>query len=278
MSAVRSNDASHGLDHVLDQLKASHSGPKLKELQTFATLLLQRMPQEELAEHPGHTWAGLASSLLRFFRERPSGAAKVRVYNPSLDEHGWDSTHTVVEIVNDDMPFLVDTVSMAIGTDGTLIHLIAHPVLKVQRDPGGHILSFGADDEGHAESVMHFQVDRQTEPERLESLRERIESALADVRACVRDFDGMHHRMLAIAESLADAKPPHDGETVIEAADFLRWAADNHFTFLGYRAYETSMADGQTVLRAVQGSGLGILKGDESQLPTRPLRANCRTS
>ncbi len=271
MSAVRNSDAGHGLAHVLDSLKSLVSGPKLKEAQSFAARLFEHLPEDEYGERSATVWAGLTLDLLRFFRERPAHAAKVRVYNPSQDDDGWESTHTVIQIVNDDMPFLVDTVSLAITQDNTLTHLIMHPVIRVQRDPGGHILAFGNEEGERSESIMHVEVDRQTEPGRLEALCERIERVLADVRSCVRDFDAMHHRVLALAEGLGARELLHDREHVDECGDFLRWIADDHFTFLGYRAYETAQSDGTNVLRAVPGSGLGLLRGDESQLPVRPL-------
>ncbi|MCB1600567.1 MAG: NAD-glutamate dehydrogenase [Xanthomonadales bacterium] len=271
MSAVRTADAGQTLAHVLEALKSLVSGPKLKEATAFATRLFEHLPQDEFDERKAGEWAGLTLDLLRYFRHRPAHSAKVRVYNPTQDENGWESTHTAIQIVNDDMPFLVDTVSMAIAQDHTLTHLIMHPVFKVQRDPGGHILGFGAEDGEQSESIMHVEVDRQTEPGRIEALCERIERALADVRACVRDFTAMHHRALALAEGLSARELLHDPEYVAECADYLRWVADNHFTLLGYRAYETAQVDGTNVLRAVPGSGLGLLRGDESQLPVRPL-------
>lgn len=271
MNAVRTADAGPSLAHVLEALKSVASGPKLKEAQSFAVRLFEHLPQDEFNERKPEAWASLTLDLLRYFRQRPAQSAKVRVYNPSIDEDGWESTHTVIQIVNDDMPFLVDTVSMAIAQDHTLTYLIMHPVFKVQRDPGGHILAFGAEDGVHSESIMHVEVDRQTEPGRIEELCGRIERALADVRACVRDFDAMHHRTLDLAEGLSTRELLHDADYVIECADFLRWVADNHFTLLGYRAYETTLVDGANMLRAVAGSGLGLLRGDESQLPMRPL-------
>ncbi len=269
MSAVRTPAAGLGLAHVLDALNASLPAPKAREASAFARLLFDHLPEEEFGDRSSAAWANLVQDLLRYFRERAGHAVKVRVFNPTLEDHGWECTHTVIQIVNDDMPFLVDTVAMAVGQDNTLTHLILHPVFRVQRDPGGHVLNFGG--EGAVESLMHVEVDRQTEPARLETLRQRIESALGDVRACVRDFDVMHHRILELAETLPTRGLPHDPELVNECSDFLRWTADNHFTFLGHRSYETAMVGGQAVLRAVPGSGLGLLRADESQLPLRPI-------
>ena len=145
MSAAHNADASPALAQVQDSLKSLVSGPKLKEASAFAARLFEFLPEDEYADRTAAVWAALTLDLLRFFRERPAHAAKVRVYNPTQEDDGWEGTHTVIQIVNDDMPFLVDTVSLAIAQDNTLTHLIMHPVMRVTRDPGGHILAFGID-------------------------------------------------------------------------------------------------------------------------------------
>src|SRR3712207_5103793 len=111
--------------------------------------------------------------------------AKLRVYNPRFEEHGWQSTHTVVEIVNDDMPFLVDSTRMEINRQGYAIHLMIHPIMEVKRDEAGNLIEIlppdSADEDAISESVLHVEVDRQTEPGVLEELRGGIERVFADV-------------------------------------------------------------------------------------------------
>ncbi len=214
----------------------------------------------------------MAVSLLKFWRERKNAELKVRVYNPNLDEHGWESTRTVVEVVNDDMPFLVDSAAIAVQNCGLISHLIIHPVLSVQRDAGGHLLSFAeAGKAGNKnESLMHFQLDRVTEADALEALRVAVSHSLNDVRACVADFAAMRGKALAIAAELPSRKTPHDASDVAEAAEFLNWIAADHFTMLGYREYTAANDGGREVLKAVAGSGLGMLRADESKLSARP--------
>ena len=108
---------------------------------------------------------------------RDSGArrAKVRVYNPQFDNRGWQSTHTVIEIVTDDMPFLVDSARMAINREGYAIHLMLHPIMKVRRDDAGmlvEVLEPDSDDEEGVlhESIIRLEIDRQTEPGVLKAL------------------------------------------------------------------------------------------------------------
>ena len=76
-------------------------------------------------------------------RKREPGKARVRVFNPTIEEHGWQSTHTIIEIVNDDMPFLVDSVTMEVNRHGLTLHLIIHPLILVNRDADGHVAGPG---------------------------------------------------------------------------------------------------------------------------------------
>ena len=262
----------HPLDAILHLLQDSVAAPKLAEAEVFTKALLARTPAEELAEKPSTSWAGMAISLLKYWRERKSTEIKVRVYNPNLEEHGWESTRTVVEVINDDMPFLVDSTSIAVQNCGLISHLIVHPVLSVQRDAGGHLLSFAAAGAGLGknESIMHFQLERVTEADALESLRVAVVNCLNDVRACVNDFQAMRGKALAIAAELPTRHSPHAPSVVAEAAEFLSWLAADHFTMLGYREYAAANEGGLEVLKAVPGSGLGMLRADESKLSARP--------
>src|SRR5439155_8716078 len=103
---------------------------------------------------------GAAMAHWQFARKFSSGSARVRVYNPSLEEHGWYSDHTVVEIVNDDMPFLVDSVTMEVNRLGLALHAAMHPVFRVWREAGGQIATVRAASE---------QGDGEADGSRLES-------------------------------------------------------------------------------------------------------------
>src|SRR4029434_5148912 len=125
-----------------------------------------------------------------FARVFAGGAPKLRVYNPRLEEHGWQSTHTVIEIVNDDMPFLVDSITMEVNRQGLTQHLIIHPVLKIRRDAAHRIAGVAherSEPDGRFESLIHVEVDRVTDAERLQALHEGLLRILSDVRCAVTD-------------------------------------------------------------------------------------------
>jgi len=178
----------------------------------------------------------------------------------------------VVEMVNDDMPFLVDSVVLALSRLDIGVHLIIHPVVRLKRDQGGHFLDMADETVSKrfgAESLIHIRIDRQTSPDALARIERRIRSALADVRVAVNDWTEMTRKALEIADELAESKSGLDADELAEARDFFKWLADRHFTFLGYREYLILQSDDGRVLAPVDESGLGLMRDSHRQSPSR---------
>jgi glutamate dehydrogenase len=258
------------IDSILDWLSSHVPSEQLSDAQTFTGLYLSRVPEDELASRDAAQWGELALAALEFARERNRGVAKIRVIAPA----GGVYRRTVVEVVTDDMPFLVDSVGIAIAGAGLDIHWVIHPVMRIARDASGCLtaLDVAADAHGAAEALIHFEVDRVVDPAVLDRLEQAIASALDDVRASVADWPAMRQRMLDLADDLGRRKTSIDAASVSEAQDFLSWVTDDNFTYLGYRKYRVVESDGDEVLQAVEDSGLGILRAAERSLALRSLR------
>jgi glutamate dehydrogenase len=268
MNAIRATSDSQVPPAVFEELKNSgFATGRLDEAQFFIGAFFARMAHSDMDLHTPAEWASLIAGLLDFLKQREPGRAKVRVSSPERGHAG----RSVLEVVTDDMPFLVDTVSMIVS-DQLQIHAVIHPVVKAVRDAKGQLQRLG-DDAGAPESVMHFEIDRVADEAAQAALKTRVESALEDVRAAVADWSAMRDKALAIAADLPQRKLRLDERSVGEASDFLRWLADDNFTFLGYREYEVTEADGEEVLRAIGDSGLGILRGSERSVAPRSLRS-----
>ncbi|MBA2078022.1 NAD-glutamate dehydrogenase domain-containing protein [Rhodanobacter sp. PCA2] len=267
MNAIRAAHEVPLQSAVLEALKqAGFPTQRLDEAQFFIGAFFARVTEGDRGLHTPEQWAALVGGLLDFMQQRAPGAAAVRVLNPETGHagHGW------LQIVTDDMPFLIDTVSMAVA--GRLqIHAVIHPVLTVQRDAGGKLLALGGD-AGAAESIMHFEVDRVADAAEQAQLVAWVEAALDDVRAAVGDWAAMRDKALAIADDMSQRKPVLDEASAREAGDFLRWVAADNFTFFGYREYEVVDAAGDSVLRAIDNSGLGILRKNEQSMAPRSLK------
>ena len=276
------------IDTVCSRVRERVDGADAERVERFVRLYYGWVPAEDLAGRDPLDIYGAALAQWNLMHKRAPGEAKVRVYNPDFEQHGWQSTHTVVEIVTDDMPFLVDSVSMELSRQAYGIHLVVHPVIGVRRDEQGEVVEIGPPgtdgSAGHAESIMRFEIDRQSEAAELEAIREGVLRVIADVRAAVEDWPAMRERAREIIAELRAGGLPGDPGDIEEAAALLEWADGGHFTFLGYREYGLVEEGGEDRLRALQDSGLGVLRQRArkpvsksfAKLPPR-VRANARS-
>ncbi|MDT0484938.1 NAD-glutamate dehydrogenase [Streptomyces doebereineriae] len=211
---------------------------------------------------------GAALSHFRLGETRPQGTANVRVHTPTVEENGWTCTHTVVEVVTDDMPFLVDSVTNELTRQGRGIHVVIHPQVVVRRDLTGKLIEVltlppvgDLPHDAHTESWIHVEIDRETDRGDLKQITADLLRVLSDVREAVEDWEKMRDAALRMADELPAEPVATDlrDMEIDEARELLRWLAANHFTFLGYREYQLRADDS---LAAVPGTGLGILRSD----------------
>jgi glutamate dehydrogenase len=232
------------------------------------------VPAKDLTDRDQADLCGAVVAHWRTAHRRERGEAKVNVYNPERERDGWTSPYTVVEVVSDDMPFIVDSVTMELARQGCNIELMIHPVMRVVRDAEGElteVLEPGGVAFGFlTESVIHVEVAHEPDPERLSVLRAGVELVLEEVRAAVEDWAEMRAKTTALATELRRQAPPSEPHELAETQAFLAWLADEHFTFLGYREYVLSPGEDSAELSVVEGSGLGILRG-ASRAPSQTL-------
>ena len=217
--------------------------------------------EEDLAAREPRELAKAALAHLHFAMRRPSGRPLVRVYNPTLAEDGFECAHTLVLTIADDMPFLVDSLSMAFSRAHLAVHLIVHPVLQVRRDRAGRLVHLGADGPHatQAESWQLYEIDRVNDPQQLLALQQALETTLADVRIVVRDWMPMRKRMREVIAELATDPPALPPGEVAEAGHLLDWMEGGHFVLLGYRYYRLERGRSEDRLIPDRASGLGIL-------------------
>src|SRR6266404_5067882 len=214
-----------GLDEVLRLIRAKVAPDMRSLLERFVQRYFSQLDPEDLAERQPADLYGAALSHWNFARKRDPGSARLRVSNPSLEEHGWQSTHTIIEIVNDDMPFLVDSVTMEVNRHGLTLHLIIHPLILVNRDPDGTLQGLGTEGgpKSQRESFIHVEVDRITDSAQLEALAADMTRVLGDVRLAVADWKGMLDKVLSVVAEIEKRPPPIPPEELEEGRAFLRW-------------------------------------------------------
>ncbi|MCX2949602.1 NAD-glutamate dehydrogenase [Lentzea sp. NEAU-D7] len=261
-------------EQVRDELieRAAANAPELADL---IRLFYRHVPAEEVNDDDPVDLVGAVRSNYQLAESRVPGRAAVRILNPTRATDGWQCPVTVVQVVTDDMPYLVDSVASELTRGGVQVQRVVHPIVVVRRDPvtGERIEVLPTADpadppaDALAESWMNIEVDLITDPDRARELETRLLSVLTDVREVVEDTD----RMAATALQLAEELEKESSEATEDGSKLLRWLADGHFTFMGYRQYELVQEDGEPALRAVLASGLGVLRQDS--LAARSLTA-----
>ncbi len=252
------------VDRLVAEARRRVSSDEAGSVEHFVRRYFAHVAPDDVIYTSADTLLGGALSLWELGAERIPGKPIIRLFNPTLAKNGWGLEHTVIEIVNDDMPFLVDSVSAEIHLRERKIHLLLHPVIRAIRDAGGKRVeitdTLHAPPDAVVESYMHVEIDQETEPEELESIRASIESILRAVRLAVQDWRAMRGRLKEDTDELETARLPMPAEEVMEAKAFLRWLDDGNFIFLGHRRYAFNTRDGQDYLEPVTETGLGILR------------------
>jgi len=232
--------------------------------QNFIRQYYRGVGEEDLSLYDNAVLAGAALGQMRFAATRKSGRAAVRVFNTDEQRDGWSSNHSIVEIVANDMPFLVDSLGLILTRAGLTIHLMVHPIIGVRRDATGRLLEI-EEDGAHggkfvAESWQHIEIDRINDPAQLKELERKILRVIEDVRLAVTDWPAMRQRAQEVAQDIGSRPPPAAASEAREVSALLDWMQANHFTFLGYREYRLKRGRSEDVLEALPGSGLGILR------------------
>ncbi|QZA79855.1 NAD-glutamate dehydrogenase [Deefgea piscis] len=246
----------------------------LQALQTWATehvsgdiaTALQQyyanVPEDDLQSRATEDLAGALLAHWRMAAPRQPQQRLIRVYNPNLSEHGWQCPHTVIEIVQDDMPFLVDSVGIVLARLKYTAHSVIHPVFKVLRDAEGRITQL--DPKGRAESWMHFEINRISDAANMAHIEQEINQALDSIATSVADWPAMTDRVMTALEQLRSDPPPLPRSVVTETIAYLEWLLSGHFVFLGLRDYQFS---GES-LNVVPHSGKGLLRDNGLAQPS----------
>ncbi|QIG94399.1 NAD-glutamate dehydrogenase [Bradyrhizobium sp. 6(2017)] len=241
-----------------------------KAPRSFAELLFGYTNVEDLANHDALSLAFLAEQAWEHVQQRTAGSADIRVVNPMMPDGREIS---VLEILNDNMPFLFDSTTAELAEQGIEVTLVAHPILAVERDDQGKLLRFHGETlpegaKGTRESLIHLHITRLDADADRQKLIDGLTRSLSDVRACVTDWRAMRDRVEDAIKTFSSNPPPLPIDEVAEANQFLQWLCADNFTFLGVREYRFS-PDGDASDDITTGKGLGVLRDPDAKVLRR---------
>ncbi|WP_342726748.1 NAD-glutamate dehydrogenase [Bradyrhizobium sp. B097] len=241
-----------------------------KAPRSFAELLFGYTNVEDLANHDALSLAFLAEQAWEHVQQRTAGGADIRVVNPMMPDGREIS---VLEILNDNMPFLFDSTTAELAEQGIEVTLVAHPILAVERDSQGKLLRFHGEAlpagvNGTRESLIHLHITRLDADADRQKLIDGLTKTLNDVRACVTDWRAMRDRVEDAIKTFSSNPPPLPIDEVAEANQFLQWLCADNFTFLGVREYRFS-PDSDASDDITTGKGLGVLRDPDAKVLRR---------
>src|SRR6266851_3020934 len=236
----------------------------------FAELLFDHTNIEDLASYDAASLAFLAEQAWEHVQRRTAGNADIRVINPMMPDGREIS---VLEVLNNNMPFLFDSTMAELAEQGIEVTLVAHPIIAVERDEQGKLLRFYGEAlpegvRGERESLIHFHIARLDADADRQKLIEGLTKTLNDARACVTDWRAMRARVEQAIKTYRSNPPPLPIDEVAEASQFLQWLCADNFTFLGLREYRFS-TDSDASDEISAGQGLGILRDPDVKILRR---------
>ncbi|MBX8472550.1 MULTISPECIES: NAD-glutamate dehydrogenase [Pseudomonas] len=251
--------------HQLQAALAQHiSEQALPQVALFAEQFFGIISLDELTQRRLSDLAGCTLSAWRLLERFDHAQPQVRVYNPDYERHGWQSTHTAVEVLHHDLPFLVDSVRTELNRRGYSIHTLQTTVLSVRRGSKGELLEIlpkGSTGEGVLhESLMYLEIDRCANAAELNVLTKELEQVLGEVRVAVADFEPMKAKVQEILTKLDNSAFAVDADEKNEIKSFLEWLVGNHFTFLGYEEFTVTDEPDGGHIKYDQDSFLGLTK------------------
>ncbi|HET8972481.1 MAG TPA: NAD-glutamate dehydrogenase, partial [Pseudolabrys sp.] len=230
----------------------------------FIEQLYGRVVPEDVARYGPDDLATLAARAYDFMAERKPGAPKIRCETIELEHSADRNSVTVVEIVNDDMPFLVDSVMGEITERRLDVRLVAHPMFGVRRS-GSKLIGIDAPDAANVrESFIHIHLSPIADGACADLVR-ALEIVLGEVRLAVQDWRPMRDRVASMVAELKTTPPPLPVDEIAEAIQFLQWLLADNFTFLGVRDYKV---DGQTLNPNFE-TALGVMRSRELRVLRR---------
>ncbi|NOH47025.1 NAD-glutamate dehydrogenase [Vibrio rotiferianus] len=244
---------------IQDKLELSHQ-PLVTKL---AQHLFSNIADDDLIQRNESDLYGAVVSLWHHVNEKKPEDISVRVFNPTVSRQGWQSTHTIVEIVVPDSPFLVDSIKMALTRLDLVSHLMLNNPTQLERDKKGQVTDVNGEG-GVLQSLFHIEVDRLTSKDEMQALKNELLTILSDTRLVVDDWKQMVDKLKIVTDDLVKNKDRVSMKTdrLDETIEYLRWLGDHNFTFMGYKEYDLVNVDGDTELQPVKEKGLGLFADD----------------
>lgn len=256
------------LEKVVELIEKKVPSSQSQLIQEFAKRLYRNISSDDLSHRNDSDMYGAVLGLWHSFNEyTPGDKALIKVYNPDVPNDGWESPHTIIEVIQSDMPFMVDSIRMALQRMGITSHLLLHMPISHERDGNNQVtkmLKPGTQGDNHVDTVFLIEIDRQANKEELKAVRKELIAVMEEISLAVGDWSNMRDRLKQVAESVTAKSYPGTEHEKQANKQFLSWLADDNFTIIGYRSYDLIPVQGDYELKQVKDSSLGLMRNSAS--------------
>lgn len=259
MTQLMSNQRNELLGSLHERLLPHFPKKHHSDVHTLIEGLFRHASMQDLNTYEMTDLAGLVVTIWRTLQHHELGQQEVDVFNPNVEEHEWQSAHTIVTVLHEDVAFVIDSIRLTLNQSGLNIHSIFHASLVVEREKGGQFKGFSK--KGQRELLLLVEIDRNTIEEERNALAEKLNSVVNDVKLVVNDFEPMLGKTKETLSDLSAKKYPIVKEDLDEARVFLEWMANGNFTFLAYDEYIVE----EGVVKQVEGSALGLFRKSQKR-------------
>lgn len=247
------------IDELTEAAKSQIPEAEAEHFETLVGSLFNHVSAEDINQYKDDDLKGLMATAFRALQSEPT--RKTTIFNPTVEEHGWQSPHTVFLLHHKDVRYLIDSIRNALIQRQVKMHKIFHTYLTVKRDNNGAIISVaeqnksGIQEKSSDELLLYIEIDHHSKMSDIKELNKALEQTVKDVEIVAQDYPAMADLIDKVTATL-DHVPNASPGLITESKAFLQWLKGNHFTFLAYDEYEAD----QEGIKSVPKTGLGLFR------------------
>ncbi len=256
------------IEQIIDFSQKKKQGFDQEGFASFVKIFYSENHVHDFIGYSPEDLCNAASASFGFFAQKKSAEFKIRIYNPTLAKDGFESSHTFIDIINDDMPFLVDSTVAYLDKNSIKVKNIIHPIYSVIRNKNGELEKISADKNFKQESVIQLHIEKLTSEPEVKILQDNIGKILQTVALVVTDWKSMVELASKASGQIENAKKlTKESEKLSEVKEFISWMVGGNFILLGAKEFDVKQsADGKYFLSEVEKSGFGIFRSEHSDL------------
>lgn len=257
------------LDKVVDLIDRKIQSTQKGVIEQFIRYFYSSLSFNELSGRSVNDLYGAGLSMSNFCFEHAPEQLRLSVFNPSFEQHGWQSTHTIIQLHHRDIPFLLDSVRMELYRLGVTIHQIINLPLAVTRDESGAVVALAEEGDNY-EIILMIEIDRETDNQVLDGIAASLRAIIADVELTYIDWQQMTTQMADVVSEI-EGYATAQVDSAQDCLSFLRWLVAQHFIFMGFRYYDIKAKQGDYHIIQDVNSSLGIMKNSAGRNAVRKL-------